>query len=133
MKTNRSSSALILALLLVHLSSADAQDVAPELSLPVECDVGNTCMVQNYFDHEPGPAARDYRCGFLSYDGHDGTDIRLANHSAMTKGVHVVAAADGTVRAVRDGMDDVSFRTIGRAAINGREAGNSVVIDHGDE
>ncbi len=88
-------------------------------------------MLQNYFDHEPGSGARDYACGLLTYDGHDGTDIRLPNLAAMLRGVPVIAAADGTVRATRDGMDDLSVREIGVDRIKGREAGNSVAVVHG--
>jgi len=44
----------------------------------------------------------------------------------------VRAAAAGRVRAVRDGMADVSVRAIGQAAVARREAGNSVVIEHGN-
>ncbi|HSD59708.1 MAG TPA: M23 family metallopeptidase [Burkholderiales bacterium] len=88
--------------------------------------------MQNYVDHRPGPGARDYRCGFLSYDGHKGTDIRVTDSAAFGSGVAVVAAAPGRVRAVRDGMPDVSVRSGGKEAVAGREAGNSVVIGHGD-
>ena len=41
------------------------------------------------------------------------------------------AAADGVVKATRDGMADVSIRETGREAVSGREAGNGVLIDHG--
>jgi len=105
---------------------------APSLALPIDCEIGRSCIVQNYVDRDPGPEARDYRCGFLTYDGHKGTDIRVIDAEALRKGVAVLAAAPGRVRAVRDGMQDVSVRTIGKAAIAGREAGNSVVIEHGD-
>jgi hypothetical protein len=44
----------------------------------------------------------------------------------------VLAAAPGRVRAVRDGMPDASVRDAGDASVAGREAGNSVVIEHGD-
>jgi murein DD-endopeptidase MepM/ murein hydrolase activator NlpD len=115
------------ALLLAGLAQG-----APSLALPVDCKVGKSCIVQNYVDDAPGPEARDYRCGFLTYDGHKGTDIRVIDVEALRKGVAVLAAAPGRVRAVRDGMQDVSVRTIGKAAIAGREAGNSVVIEHGD-
>ena len=43
----------------------------------------------------------------------------------------MLAAADGVVKATRDGMADVSIREIGREAVSGREAGNGVLIDHG--
>jgi len=100
--------------------------------VPVECELGPVCVVQNYVDHDPGPAARDYRCGFLTYDGHKGTDIRVIDPAALRRGVAVLAAAPGRVRAVRDGMPDVSVRAGGKEAVAGREAGNSVVIEHGD-
>ena len=115
-------------LLLVVAASAHGQDL--RLSFPVDCEPGVTCAVQNYFDHDRGPGARDYHCGRLTYDGHDGTDIRLPNLERMRAGVRVLAAADGTVRAVRNNVEDVSFRTIGKDAIKGREAGNAVAIVH---
>ena len=120
-----------IAPLAAFLLSGVAQG-APSLALPVDCGIGRTCIVQNYVDRDPGPEARDYRCGFLTYDGHKGTDIRVIDAAALRKGVAVLAAASGRVRAVRDGMQDASVRRIGKAAIAGREAGNSVVIEHGD-
>jgi hypothetical protein len=120
------------AIALVALLFAGLAQATPSLALPIDCQVGKTCIVQNYVDRDPGPEARDYRCGFLTYDGHKGTDIRVIDAKALRKGVAVLAAAPGRVRAVRDGMQDVSVRTIGKAAIAGREAGNSVVIEHGE-
>src|SRR5262249_35663984 len=48
-----------------------------ELGLPIDCEVGRSCVIQNYVDHDPSPNARDYQCGTLTYDGHNGTDFRL--------------------------------------------------------
>lgn len=107
------------------------QAAGVQLAFPLACDIGATCMVQNYVDHDPGPGARDYACGLLTYDGHTGTDIRLADNAALRHGVAALAAAPGRVKALRDGMDDVNVRTIGRGAVAGREAGNSVVFDLG--
>ena len=104
----------------------------PALAQPIDCRIGPACIVQNYVDHDPGTGARDYRCGFLSYDGHKGTDIRVIDAQAYKQGVAVLAAAPGRVRAVRDAMPDVSVRVLGKAAVAGREAGNSVVIEHGE-
>jgi murein DD-endopeptidase MepM/ murein hydrolase activator NlpD len=50
----------------------------------------------------------------------------------MEKGVSVLAAAPGVILRLRDGMRDVNVREIGFDAIKGRDAGNSVIIDHGD-
>ncbi|MGQ9370210.1 M23 family metallopeptidase [Azospirillum sp. ST 5-10] len=100
--------------------------------IPIDCTLGKTCWVQNYVDQDPGPGRADYTCGRLSYDGHKGTDFRVADMPALERGVPVLAAAAGTVRAIRDGMDDVNVRTIGRDALKGRDAGNSVVVVHDD-
>src|SRR4051794_27387255 len=105
---------------------------APSLALPIACEMGKSCVLQNYVDHDPGPGSRDYRCGHLTYDSHKGTDIRVIDLPAFRRGVPVLAAAAGRVRAVRDGMPDVSVRDPSAAPVAGREAGNSVVIEHGE-
>jgi murein DD-endopeptidase MepM/ murein hydrolase activator NlpD len=122
---------LLFALLLSVLASPAGAE-APVLGVPVDCRVGADCFIQNFVDRDPGPGARDYMCGSLSYDGHAGTDFRVGNLAAMRRGVAVLAAAAGRVVRVRDGVDDVSIREAGRERIAGREAGNAVVIDHGD-
>jgi murein DD-endopeptidase MepM/ murein hydrolase activator NlpD len=122
---------MLVAVLLSFAAGAQAE--SPALALPVECEIGRTCIVQNYVDHDAGPGARDYHCGGLTYDGHKGTDLRVIDGALFRRGVVVRAAAGGRVRAVRDGMPDVSMRRLtDKAAIAGREAGNSVVIQHGD-
>ena len=123
--------AVALGAVLLGTASDGSAAEPPSFALPVDCEFGATCSIQNYFDHDPGLGVRDYACGVLSYDGHWGTDIRVPDVVAMRRGVAVVAAAPGRVRGVRDGMPDVDVRDIGRAALNGRDAGNTVVIDHG--
>ena len=122
---------LLLALWLMWSPAAADDHQNFRLSLPVACDLGETCFIQNHFDRDPGPGFRDHAGGVLGYDGHAGLDIRIADLPAMARGVAVIAAAAGRVRAVRDGMADVDVRQIDAAGIAGREAGNSVVIDHG--
>ena len=82
--------------------------------------------MQNYVDQDPGPGARDHTCGPLSYDGHGGTDIRVAGRPEMAAGVAVLATAPGVVRVARDEMADAP------ASNGGPEAGNAVVLDHGN-
>lgn len=101
------------------------------LGLPVACRLGQDCFVQNHFDRDPGPGAQDFRCGGQTYDGHTGTDIRALS---LMADIAVLAAAGGTVMAVRDGVAD---HLLGgpddprRRALAGRECGNGVVISHG--
>jgi Peptidase family M23 len=96
-----------------------------ELTLPVDCTLGDTCYIQQYFDHNPGPGSADFTCGPLAYDGHDGTDFALPTRAAMAAGVRALAAAPGRVARVRDGMADFAPVT------DDRECGNAVVIEHG--
>ena len=96
--------------------------------LPVKCTPGSDCFIQNYFDHGAG----DYMCGSLTYRGHHGTDIRLRDMAAMQGGVPVLAAAPGTVKSTRDGEPDINIRKRGKGNLGGRDAGNGVLLDHGD-
>lgn len=97
-----------------------------QLDWPAACTLGDTCHIQQYPDHDPGPAANDFTCGSLSYDGHDGTDIALPTRAAMAAGVQVLAAAPGTVKGIRDGIADFAPK------VAGRECGNGVLIEHPD-
>jgi peptidase M23-like protein len=124
------SSGLGYATFLVFTVAAWADEIA--LDLPMRCELGVTCFVQNYVDHDPSGKVRDYQCGGRSYDGHDGTDIRIPDLDVQRKGVEVLASAAGSVIAIRDGVDDVSVRTVGKAAVAGKECGNGVVIAHGN-
>ena len=96
-----------------------------ELAFPLDCRLGDTCYIQQYLDHDPGPGAHDFTCGPLSYQGHDGTDIALPSVAAMAAGVNVLAAGTGTVKGIRDGVADFV------APEADRECGNGVLVDHG--
>lgn len=101
------------------------------LNPPIDCDLGTDCFVQQYVDHDPSGKSMDFRCSNLSYNTHQGTDFALRSLEQMRRGVNVIAAAPGTVRATRDGMEDRLFRTGDSARLSGRECGNGVMVDHG--
>jgi hypothetical protein len=103
---------------------------APPLRLPVDCDPGRSCWIANLVDRDPGAGALDYACGHMTYDGHNGTDFAVRDLRAMAEGVRVLAAAAGKVAAIRDGEPDISVIERGRAAVEGKECGNGVRIDH---
>jgi Peptidase family M23 len=117
-----------------HLAFSTASEAAERITLamPARCEPGVTCFIQNYVDHDPSSGVRDYQCGGRTYDGHNGTDIRIPQSGAGSDGVEVLAAAAGVVTAIRDGIDDVSVRTIGKAAVAGKECGNGVVLAHAE-
>lgn len=115
------------------IMAASSPLAALELVIPVDCELGNSCFIQQYMDHAPSPEARDYACGTAVYDDHDGTDFRLRTTRDAGQGVAVLAAAAGRVTAQRDGMADQLRRTPeDLRRIADRECGNGVVIDHGD-
>lgn len=112
--------------------AAQAQDDAgrPELGLPVDCTLNETCFIQQYVDFDPGPGQRDFMCNGLSYDGHKGTDFGLPSLAAMQAGVRVIAAAPGTVRGIRNNMEDRYYTDDMADALDGRDCGNGVAIVH---
>ncbi|WP_294228783.1 M23 family metallopeptidase [uncultured Shimia sp.] len=105
---------------------------APTFSLPVDCELGETCFIQNYVDHDESDGHLDHTCGPLSYDGHKGTDFALPTTDAMDAGVNVMAAANGVVLGTRDGMIDKVIATEDIPNLNGKDCGNGLSIDHGD-
>lgn len=102
------------------------------LALPVDCTIGVECFIQNYFDHGKNGIFRDYKCGYLSYPNHHGTDFRVPHLSTSLTRTKVLAAAKGTVLATRNGEPDLPISVRGKEKTAGKEAGNSVLIDHGD-
>ena len=122
-----------LALALYLLLRGEGQHL--RLSLPLECELGKTCFLQNYVDIDPGSGRRDYACGQATFDGHKGTDFRALSVKAA-EGLRVLAVADGKVLRERDDMPD---KLLGEyvskeektKAIAGRDCGNGMVIDHG--
>lgn len=124
--------AITLAGLTGGLAGPAAAEPAPRFGLPIRCTPGDDCFVQNHVDRDPGAGWRDFACGHLSYDGHQGTDFRVRSLAHMARGVEVLAAAPGVVAGARDGEPDVSVRERGRENLRGRDAGNGVRIQHGD-
>lgn len=103
---------------------------ALEFASPVDCKIGVDCFIQNYVDVDPSPEWQDFSCGKLSYNGHDGTDFRVKNFVEMERGVAVIAAADGLVVGVRDGIEDNGMAD--PDSIKGKECGNGVMVNHAD-
>ena len=122
---------LALALLTPALHASTAPSATLVLAKPIACDIGTTCFIQQYADHDPGPGAKDYMCGHNVYDKHDGTDIRLLDKAAEARGVAVLAAADGVVVNMRDGEPDWAIGEFAQAKVNMDKAcGNGVLIQH---
>jgi murein DD-endopeptidase MepM/ murein hydrolase activator NlpD len=123
--------AVVLSAALLSQAAAQTRAADPiSLALPLACELGKTCFLQNYVDTDQSSKWKDYRCGEQTYDGHDGTDIRIPSMEEQRTGVDVLAAAPGTVMGTRDGVADVSIREPGAESIKGRECGNGVMLRH---
>ena len=119
-----------LLIFLLLPGSALGETAVLKLGLPIACEFGKTCWVQQYPDHDPSGGIADYACGTQTYDGHDGTDIRIRDTAATAD---VIAAAAGAVKAVRDGVPDHLMLTPDdRKAVGNKECGNGVLLAHGD-
>ncbi|MGY3619725.1 M23 family metallopeptidase [Bradyrhizobium sp. USDA 10063] len=118
---------LAIAAAIGFAGSTCAQNV--ELGLPVACEIGQSCYIQNYVDDDPSQSSRDYKCGTLTYDGHNGTDFRIPSLAAQKSGVDVLASASGRVLRMRDGVADATGKPA-REAVRDVECGNGVVIEH---
>lgn len=104
----------------------------PVLALPIKCQIGAECYIQNFVDHDKGPGWRDYAEGALSTNGHGGTDFSLVNQRVMRAGVDVLAASSGIVAATHDGEADISVRQNQTKDFKRGGAGNFVRIRHAD-
>jgi len=115
---------------------SESEDERPiSLSIPIDCQLGDDCFVLLYPDVDPSPGIRDSGCGQQTYDTHKGTDFAVPSLADLDRGVNVLAAAEGTVLRLRDGVPDRRLRTaaeIEAIAAQGIECGNGIVIDHGD-
>lgn len=104
---------------------------AVDLGMPIDCDYGSECFIERYYDHSSEEEVfTDHTCGHLSKDGYKATDFRLRHFSLMKEGIAVLAAEDGVVEYVRDGVSDLNADIIGYESIRGIECGNGIIIRH---
>ena len=85
--------------------------------------------ISNFVDHDPTTGLLDYNCGNRTYDGHQGTDIRIVpfRWNKMANGeVEIIAAAPGVIILKQDGNFDQS------CAWGSGLAWNAVFIQHAD-
>lgn len=123
---------LALIVFLVIASPAIAADM--RLQWPVACSLGEDCWMMNYVDIDPSTdKIKDAQCSWRTYDGHNGTDIALADVAAMERGFAVLAVADGVVERLRDSEPDklkATAEDVAAAKASKRECGNGILIKH---
>lgn len=125
------SKACLFTLSFIMLSTA-AKSEELKFGLPIKCNINKDCFIQNLPDLISGKAHADSFCGGATYNNHKGVDIRLLSLKDIKRNVPVIAAADGIVKAFRDGEPDQLVRTPDqRKRVKNKECGNGVVLTHG--
>jgi murein DD-endopeptidase MepM/ murein hydrolase activator NlpD len=116
----------------------------PVLAWPMGGTEGEDWVINNYVDLSSFPSILDYQGGEKAYDGHNGIDIDVPNFRWMDADFPILAAAPGTVTAVRDGEFDRNVSCVGTwnfvevtllnnaRAIYGHLKNGSVAISVGD-
>ena len=97
-----------LLLALMFSADAGAQGVPPDggFSMPLACVLDRDCWIINLPDAAPGDKALDHRCGYRTYNRHEGTDFAVRDFRAVDEGADVVASAGGIVTSARDGTEE---------------------------
>lgn len=84
--------------------------------------------IGNYVDQDPTSGIKDYNCGAVTYDGHQGTDICSAPYPFYKMDnnlLNVVAAAPGTIIDKQDGNFD-------KNCAMGSATANYIILQHAD-
>lgn len=95
------------------------------LQTPVEGQYGKDYHIVFYVDWGLGNQELDHQCLSKTYNGHQGTDFIIRSFKTMDSGVHVLAAADGIVVALQDGLFDRE-----KASVISKGLGNYIAIKH---
>jgi hypothetical protein len=123
-----------------HSSQSQQQDTstntifhAPSFVFPIDCNLGEDCFIMHYVDNDVSPEAADFNCGRQTYDGHQGTDFGISDLEVMKTNMPVIAATEGKVLRIRDGIvDRLVEEQTEKNRVAGQECGNGVVIDSGN-
>ena len=94
----------LITLLSIFISAAHLSAQA-FLETPMEGVAGKDYTIVNYVDWS-STDIQDPFCGTKTYDGHQGTDFSIRSFRQMDSSVNILAAADGKVVFVQDGLFD---------------------------
>lgn len=92
-------------LLLLLLTCSLSLQAQAFLQTPIEGEAGKDYTIVNYVDWDLAEI-QDPFCGSKTYDGHEGTDFSIRSFRQMDSTVNILAAADGKVVYILDGLFD---------------------------
>lgn len=123
MKYYSAPSVILLCLFVfVGLKSAKAQAF---LQSPLSGSYHKEYIIVNYVDWNIDSTIKDHQCGTKTYNGHQGTDFVIRNFRLMDTGVQVLAAADGIVTYIKDGLFDRE-----KHSDTSKKLGNYIALKH---
>jgi murein DD-endopeptidase MepM/ murein hydrolase activator NlpD len=95
---------------------------------PIQGEQNKDWIITNYVDTDKTKGSfRDYKNGFITYDGHRGIDLSIKDFDHMDEGVDIYAARDGKITFIRDGLYDKETKWS-----KTHKKGNWVKIKHKD-
>ncbi len=101
-----------------------------QLEFPLKCSLGQTCWIARYNDRKKGKGKADYMCGRRTQNAHKGTDFVITDYGQMERGVPVLAAFEGTVLRLREGVEDTPVTKENSAEKKKIGCGNAVILSH---
>jgi murein DD-endopeptidase MepM/ murein hydrolase activator NlpD len=119
---------IVFIIFIFNISNSFA--IEHKFSFPLNCKYGENCYIQNYVDLNLTQSHQDYKCGFLSYNKHKGTDFRLIDFSHMKQNISVFASKSGTIKSTRNNQEEFIYFNDKTKLEKGKECGNGVVISH---
>lgn len=104
-----------------------------KLAFPVKCALNQNCYISSYFDNDRSIGSKaDYRCGqVVENDNQNGIHISLSNFINSKLKVPVLAAADGRVVSIAEGLEDLVINRNKVNQFDGNACGNGIIIEHG--
>lgn len=119
-------------IMFIYLLTSTAIAESGKLLFPLGCELGKSCWISSLPRHHLQDKQLDFRCGPITYESNDGTDIALKDIPQMEEGVSVIAPISGVVEFKRDGVSDISAKGTDRKQLEGIECGNEVVISNNE-
>lgn len=102
-----------------------------KLKFPLNCTYNVNCWVIGHMDMDMSAgSAKDYTCGPRAADGQLSTYFGVKDIATAGAGVDVLAAADGTVGNIINGLEDQYTQNLDPNVVSRYPCGNLVTINH---
>ncbi len=127
--------AIVLITLIICVSGLAKPSAAQDMkfSFPAACVLHENCWVSSYFDlNRRNGRTADFTCGTIAKDNQNGVHVSLKDWRSMTLGVPVIAAQDGVIASIYEGLPDLVIDPKRMNEYSDNPCGNAVLIEHED-